>query len=373
MIDDTPLVEPVGSGLHTYRNYSRTHYGRLPVRDTLGNSLNIPAIRTIQFIGKPEFLQFLRLAGFQSLQKPAEFYGEGLALGNGEVTLFELTQAYTALASGGALRPLKVIREGGDAVSARRILSSEVTSIISDILADPQARRLEFGGDGVLRFPVQTAVKTGTSTDYNDAWALGYSHNFVVGVWMGNLQRTPMYEVSGARGPALVLRSVFSHLEGVKEPRDLSVNSRLRRLPICPISGLLSTPNCPHREELFIPGTAPMRSCEGLHDGSHPHSAKATHTPETQVSISLPSPGLQLAMDPRIPDSLEAFAFQVETSSAFDTLEWIVDDAPVATTNGSQRRYLWPLSRGAHTVAVRAHARGTSNPITSESVSFFVR
>jgi penicillin-binding protein 1C len=108
MIDDAPLAEGVGTGLHTYRNYSRTHYGRLPVRDALGNSLNIPAVRTIHFTGTAPFLEFLRTAGFESLTRPAEFYGEGLALGNGEVTLFELVQAYTALASRGVFRPLKL-------------------------------------------------------------------------------------------------------------------------------------------------------------------------------------------------------------------------------------------------------------------------
>lgn len=373
MIDDSPVVEPVGAGLHTYRNYSRIHYGALPLRDALGNSLNIPAVRTIQFTGKPDFLHFLRAAGFASLHRPAEFYGEGLALGNGEVSLLELTQAYTALASQGVLRTLRVTRDTGALPSPHRLVSPEVASIISDILADPQARRLEFGGDGVLRFPVQTAVKTGTSSDYNDAWAIGYSRNFTVGVWMGNLQRTPMQEISGARGPALVLRSIFSHLEGLRESADLRLSPKLTRTSICPLSGLLARSECPQRDELFLPHSAPAGHCAGHIDHSHIGFAGSNPAGDSRITIVLPSPGLHLAMDPRIPDSLEAFAFEVDTDNSIDTLEWIVDDTVIATTKGSQRRYLWPIMRGPHTLKVRASFSDELNKVTSSPVPFFVR
>ncbi len=96
LIDDSPLAMPVGAGLHDYRNYSRQNYGPLRLRDCLGNSLNIPAVKTIQYTGVNEFLKRMKELGCKSLFRPASYYGEGLALGNGELTLLELVQAYAS-------------------------------------------------------------------------------------------------------------------------------------------------------------------------------------------------------------------------------------------------------------------------------------
>jgi penicillin-binding protein 1C len=158
ILNDAPIAQAVGSGLHTYRNYSRIHYGDITLREALGNSLNIPAIRTAHHVGTQDLLQFLRQSGFASLTKPADFYGEGLALGNGEVTLFELVQAYAALANRGVWRSLQVVRggtESQDKILNHALVTPEVGSILGDILSDPQARRREFGSDSLLRLPIQ--------------------------------------------------------------------------------------------------------------------------------------------------------------------------------------------------------------------------
>jgi penicillin-binding protein 1C len=377
MLDDAPLAEAVGTGLHAYHNYSRTHYGRLTVRAALGNSLNIPAVRTIHFTGSAPFLEFLRTAGFDSLTKPAEFYGEGLALGNGEVTLFELVQAYTALASRGLFRPLKVVHSSDNralSTKTRRIVSPEVSSIISDILSDPQARRIEFGRDGVLRFPVQTAVKTGTSSDFRDAWALGYSRNFTVGVWMGNLNRTSMFEVSGARGPALILRSIFAKLEKLRDSRDLFISPSLNRQTICPLSGMLATDSCPHLEELFIAGSTPRATCRAKHVLSDQEPAPTNdYLSPPAVRVALPSPGLRLAKDPRIPDELEAFAFELDSASPPSEVTWVVDDYDLATLSGPNSRYLWNLQPGRHLVKARVRFGEAARAVETATVEFFVR
>ncbi len=112
IINDSPLARPIGSGIHPFRNYSRRYYGPLRLREALGNSLNIPAVRTIQAIGVEAFLARLHELGFASLSRPANHYGEGLALGNGEITLFELVQAYAVLARGGLARPLRFTLDG---------------------------------------------------------------------------------------------------------------------------------------------------------------------------------------------------------------------------------------------------------------------
>ncbi|MEZ5672433.1 MAG: hypothetical protein R3E08_08600 [Thiotrichaceae bacterium] len=98
LINDAPLAEAVGTGIHSYRNYSRQYYGQVRLRDAPGNSLNIPAIRTIQFVGVEAFWNGCDNWAW-SVEFLSDFYGDGLALGNGSVTLFELVQAYTTLAN----------------------------------------------------------------------------------------------------------------------------------------------------------------------------------------------------------------------------------------------------------------------------------
>jgi penicillin-binding protein 1C len=138
LVEDSPLEQPIGVGLHAYRNYSGQHYGPLRVREALGNSLNVPAVRTIDFVGVEAFLERLHRLGFQSLSQSADYYGNGLALGNGEVTLFELVQAYAALARQGVFEPLHVVpQEVSSPAPGRRVYSPEVSTLIANILADP--------------------------------------------------------------------------------------------------------------------------------------------------------------------------------------------------------------------------------------------
>jgi penicillin-binding protein 1C len=333
----------------------------------------------VQFTGKDNFLTLLRTAGFSSLTKTAEFYGEGLALGNGEVPLLELVRGYLAFANRGVYRPLVLTRDREGAHGARpvRIFDADTTSIISNILSDPYARRLEFGSDGLLNFPIQTAVKTGTSTDYRDAWAVGFSDNFTVGVWMGNLDRSSMASISGARGPALVLRSVFAALERQRKDRGLYLSRRLTRKVVCATSGELAAAQCRSVSELFVPGTEPHKVCSKHHNhaGSEPSSAAtfdvAPNSPPAR--ITMPTPGLHLAMDPRIADSKEAFAFELATTTPLAEIQWIVDDIVVHSSRGDQTRYLWQLSPGRHTVRAKVQTTGLAEPFELAEVAFWVR
>ena len=129
IIPDTPLTESVGVGLHQYNNYSRLFYGPVMLREALGNSLNIPALRTIQFIGSKRYLARLRALGFATLTQHPDFYGDGLALGNGEVSLQALVQAYAALANQGVLLSLSVLIEDAQPREKVRVFSPEISSL----------------------------------------------------------------------------------------------------------------------------------------------------------------------------------------------------------------------------------------------------
>ncbi len=124
------------------------------------------------------------------------------------MTLLELVQAY-AVARGErrrVWRPVTTQFDGAAVLTVRGACTPpEAASLVANILADADARALEFGRDSVLAFPVQTAVKTGTSSDFRDAWAVGFNYRYTVGAWMGNLDQTPTDGVTGSTGPALLL------------------------------------------------------------------------------------------------------------------------------------------------------------------------
>ena len=359
LLEDSPLSAPVGRGLHTYHNYSRTCYGPLPLRHALGNSLNIPAVRTIQFVGVDDFLRCLGNLGIHSLQRHPDYYGEGLALGNGEITLLELVGAYAALANRGIYRPLQAVRNDASARTKEvRVFSPETSSLIGHILSDPDARSLEFGQGSLLRFPVQTAVKTGTSSDYRDAWAVGFNDRYTVGAWVGNLDHLPMNGITGAAGPALILRSVFAELNRNRRTRPLFLSPRLVKVDICRETGLAPDGECTHVSEWFVPGT-------------EPEHGPAYQPVRTRPYLQSPSPGLEMAMDPRIPDTHEAFPFQVSNLPAPAFVDWVVDGKLAATTTTSH--YLWPLSRGRHQVKARVWMAGAETPQETGAVNFVVK
>ncbi len=371
LIDDSPLAQPVRSGLHSFRNYSRTHYGPLRLREALGNSLNTPAVRTIQFTGTGRFLEWLHLLGIRSLSQSADFYGQGLALGDGEVSLFELVQAYSVLARHGEFRNLRVLSETHDPQrESRRVMDEKSTALITDILSDPQSRRLEFGEGHLLRFPVQTAVKTGTSTDHKDCWAVGYTDRLTVGVWMGNLDRKPTRGITGAIGPALVLRSVFAELNRYTDPPALKTTEGLKKIDVCAVSGLLPKPDCPKITEVFDDRNCPIDVCS-----CHSHSLKAAalNRPEEGDSVRLLQPvdGLQIVIDPRIPMQSQALAFKLPKDTAVSKVEWILDGEVAGRTTGP--KFLWPLSRGTHLVKARFWRSGDGQSAETPEVSFTVK
>lgn len=317
-IKDAPFARAVGSGVHHFKNYSRSYYGDVTVRQALGNSLNIPALKTIEFVGIKTYFGFLQRLGFSHFEKSADFYREGLALGNAEVTLLELSRAYLMLAGGGVLKPLRAFKEQ-DGEKEKRMLPETAATLIGNILSDPLARQLEFGADSILNFPVQTAVKTGTSTDYRDAWAMGYNADFVAGVWLGNLTYEPMLDVTGASGPALLLRSVFTELNKIKNSGPLPLSARLEKRTIG------------EKTEYFDPDVVETAFFE----------------PDAPVIVS-PADGVMLAVDPRVPKQHQGYPFSVSFLPEGADIVWFVDEKPQPAAR--EETFFWRPEKGSHTV-----------------------
>ncbi len=357
MLDDSPMAETIGSGLHEFKNYSRSFYGRITLREALGNSLNIPALRTIGFVGPAPYLDRLHRLGFASLNRDVSIYKEGLALGNGEVTLFEMAQGYAALAEKGVFRPLKTVQDEAPPERGEQVYSPEAASLIGNILSDPLARHLEFGYSSVLNLPVQTAVKTGTSTDYRDAWTMGFDSRYVVGIWMGNLDRSPMDGVTGAVGPALALRSIFAELHLDERTQPLYLSPRLVRKEVCLKTD--AETGCTQRSEFFLSGT---------------EESSIEPPGEPPIELSRPTQGLQMAFDPRIPPELQSFDFRIDGLTGkcepSCTVDWRLNGARLATTDGGD--YRWPVRRGKYDLRAEVH-RGGELLFASGDIHFQVK
>lgn len=411
IISDTPLKHAVGHGLHTFRNYSVKHHGPVRLRCALGNSLNIPAIRVIRRLGVPAFLETLHHLEFDSLNQGPAYYGEGLALGNGEVSLHELVRAYSVLARSGIHRAPNVLISEPGPFNEKRIFSTEVCSIIAHILSDSSARSLEFGGSGLFDFPVQTAIKTGTSTDFRDSWAVGFNDRYTVGVWMGNLDYTPTRDVSGSRGPAMVLRSIFQILNQNRETHPLFVSPGLLSRRICTLSGMAATALCPgtadewfrqkqarpeactwhKKEKNAVLTTLPfeykdwmVRQAPGLRlklqGGDHQDpgqlsekKAASIHTMTEPVYMIQPVPGLHLALDPRIPSHLEFFPFEIKSLRPVEKIDWYLNEKLIATTGRNRTRYPWKPQRGRHSVCATVTLKNAGGVIFTRPVSFLVK
>ncbi|MBE7219399.1 MAG: penicillin-binding protein 1C, partial [Caulobacteraceae bacterium] len=211
VVDDLPAEFPSSGAVYRPENYSHRFYGPMRLRPALANSLNISAVRVLaDKAGGPSALwQRLRACGLTTLPLPADHYGLGLTLGNAEARLLELTDAYACLARLGEYRRCRWFQSGRDPQASVRLTDPCSAYLLADILADNGARALSFGVDSDLRWDFPVACKTGTSTDFRDNWAMGYTPEFTVGVWVGNFDGRPMLDVSGVTGAGPILHEVF--------------------------------------------------------------------------------------------------------------------------------------------------------------------
>ncbi|HSX48011.1 MAG TPA: transglycosylase domain-containing protein [Candidatus Nanoarchaeia archaeon] len=190
------------------QNFGGISFGVLSMRQALGNSLNIPAVKTLYLAGIDKALDQAHRMGITTLQQPAGNYGLSLTLGSGEVKLVDMVNAYQSFANGGVhysqVYWLKVQDAKGSVLeeyktpkTQNRVLDPQIAWMISDILSDNPNRARVFGN--LLAIPGHTvAVKTGTTEHYNDAWTVGYTPSLVAGVWAGNNDNAPMSSAAAA-------------------------------------------------------------------------------------------------------------------------------------------------------------------------------
>jgi len=212
VVADVPTEFATATGLFAPVNYNRHCYGPVRYRIALANSLNISAVKVLASIGGPEPLQrLLQHCGLSTLNRAPEQYGLGLTIGNADARLLELANAYACLARLGEYRSYRLLASPAPPITAR-IADADAAYLIADVLSDNDARLLAFGAESNLRFDFPVACKTGTSSDFRDNWAFGFTPEFTVGVWIGNADSSPMQNISGVTGAAPILHDVFEYL-----------------------------------------------------------------------------------------------------------------------------------------------------------------
>jgi penicillin-binding protein 1C len=243
-----------GAKLYSPTDYTRSFTGPVRVRVALANSLNVPAVRVLEKVGVQTFLDRLHDLGFAHLTQPAEYYGLGLTLGSGEVSLWELAQAYVSIARFGEAIPLVSLFTPDSLDAMNRVTTTTTWELIVDMLSDRYARAAAFGVESVLNLPFPTAVKTGTSSNFRDTWTIGFSSDYTVATWVGNFDGEPMRQISGVTGAAPLWNRIMLHLHSSQEPANFPLPEGMVKLPMCAISGLKPTPSCTSVvEEYFYP------------------------------------------------------------------------------------------------------------------------
>ena len=242
-------------------NYDGKFHGPVLLRGALANSYNIPAVKTLQFVGLPGMLDMAHRLGIESLNRPD--YGLSLTLGGGDVTLLEMTGAYAVFANQGERVPiltvLKLLDGQGHIIedvqrqmqeghgSSVQVISPQHAYLITDILSDPKARTPAFGSNSVLNLTRPAAVKTGTTNDWRDNWTIGYTPDLVAGVWVGNNDNSPMRDVSGVTGAAPIWHDFMEEaLQGVPV-QTFGQPESIVAMEICSNSGTLPGAACPER------------------------------------------------------------------------------------------------------------------------------
>ncbi len=214
---DIPVSFPItGTKPYVPRNYDGKFHGPMTVRTALANSYNVPAVKLLDAVGVDRMLRGAEVMGIRSLSQSGRTYGLALTLGGGDVTLLELTTAYTVLASEGrAVAPEPILQAtdayGRPVLGARRpqgeplqAVARSTAFLLTDILSDNAARTPMFGANSTLKLSVPAAAKTGTTDDWRDNWTVGYTRYLVAGAWAGNTDGHPMKQVSGVAGAAPV-------------------------------------------------------------------------------------------------------------------------------------------------------------------------
>ena len=360
VLADTPIEYVTSTGVYQPVNFDRRFQGPVSVRHALANSLNVPAVKLLDEIGGPTLLHRCLAESLHctSLAPEATEYGLGLTLGNAEVRLLELTNAYATLARLGVFRPYRFLLDPnrvespvqqGLIAGETRVFDPDCAWLIADILSDGQARAAAFGLNSPLSFPFRVAAKTGTSTDFRDSWTVGFTPEFTVGVWVGRFNNRPLNRVSGSMGAAPIFHQIMMRLHRGREDTWYDKPSNIKELTVDRLSGKqipegISLSPSRVNQEWFVGNRTPPLAPAADYDGSSRTRLSLTYSnwwrsdanqlqhdafleiptsAKTQVNFRIVSPleGTVAFLDPDLPQNGARFPLKI-AGSGQEEIEW---------------------------------------------------
>lgn len=231
---DAPVAYKNAWEVYAPVNYDGKYHGAVSIRTALGSSYNIPAVKMLALVGIPEMIQTAKDLGITTFTEP-EKYGLSLTLGGGDIKMVDMMSAYGTFSQLGVRHEIKsvisvidpsdIVLEDNSSDDGKRVLSPAVAFMIDDILSDNKARTPAFGSNSLLKIEGKTvAVKTGTTDSKRDNWTFGFTPEYVVGVWVGNNNNSPMNQAlaSGITGAAPIWNRIMVNM--IKDRPDLVFN-----------------------------------------------------------------------------------------------------------------------------------------------------
>lgn len=274
LLMDVPTVFPGGTGQPDYKpvNYDGKFRGPVQVRYALANSINVPAVKMLALVGVSDMLSTAFDMGLTTLEPTKENLsrlGLSVTLGGGEVRLLDLTSAYSGFVNGGyRVDPVAILKvedvsgkvlENNVPQKGRQVIPASAAYLIASILSDNDARKDVFGLNSLLNIPGrQIAVKTGTTNDKRDNWAVGGNGQIMIGVWVGNNDNSPMQSVaSGVSGASPIWNKALKEFLKDKEVLPFTKPDDVSEAEVDIVSGYRSHNGFPSRKEFFAAGTEP--------------------------------------------------------------------------------------------------------------------
>ena len=234
LVDDREYKYSIATGFPLYpKNYDGKYHGEVTLHEALSNSLNVPSVKVLEFIGLHNFYTFLNdKLSFKPI-RDYDSYQYGIALGGLEMDLLTLTHYFTIFPRMGTIEPIHIIKDHPEKYLLAPQSRIETQKIVSDkkfvqlvhaILSDRLSGVSQFGLESTLNIETSDyGVKTGTSRDFHDSWVVGYTGDFVVGVWIGNTENKPLKQVTGQSGAGAVWHDVMNLLLSTSYNKNTSI------------------------------------------------------------------------------------------------------------------------------------------------------
>ena len=393
--------------LYAPQNFNNRYSGPVRLRVALASSLNIPAVWLLNTMGMSSYRSLLSRLQFQSLAHSDP--GLGLALGNAEVSLFELVQAFSIFPRDGIFVPLTATGTNGAAdgtpdttdsagpADSARIFSADTARLICSILSDADARAMGFGYSKTFVTPFPCMFKTGTANQFQNITALGATPLYTAGVWMGNFSGETVLGTTGSAVPAQIVHEVLAALHGSRGQTaapSFKKPGQYRKSRICQLSGMAAGPFCPNTVEEYLPLQSidrPMQSIDRTQSSGHTdactwHTAEGTfypaqyaqwfHLKERSGSINHKDYPLTI-LSPR---NRSVFVYDgtrgirgtrnqdivIEAAGGAEQTAELTTDGQLTAVLTRPFRYALPLTPGTHTVSLTCGSQ-------QASVSFTVR